>query len=454
MIDVDLLRKQPELFIDLIDKGRGNKQKANVKNWLELDKQRTRLIETVDSLRNRRNILNKDLKDKPGENVINEVRKLKEQIALKESELKGIEIQWQEILDWMPNLPVSDVDMPDGKDENDNISVKAWIPGQGYIDDKFLGKVTETAKYMPNKLMYTDEQFEPKHHLDLGENLGVIDNAQAAKVSGTRFTYISGDLALLQYAIQQLLFNELINRGFTYLIPPILVKDRALYGSSHFPEQSDQIYEIKNDYIEEGQNLYLVGSSEPSNFAFFMDKILNEEDLPIKIFAYTPCFRTEVGSWGKDVRGIKRLHQFDKVEMDVICKPEDSNRIFDELLGINEWLLQSLGLPYHLALKCKSDAGYLASAKQLDPEIWLCGQQTFMEMGTDTNTTDYQSRRLNIKYKTKDGKLKLVHTLNDTGVAMGRMLLAITDAYQQKDGSIKVPDALKPFIGKEFIKQI
>ncbi len=184
-----------------------------------------------------------------------------------------------------------------------------------------------------------------------------------------------------------------------------------------------------------------------------MDRIIDKNKLPFKLFAYAPAFRSEAGSWGKDTKGIKRMHQFDKIEMNSICTPEQSEEIFNEFLSINEWLLQTLELPYQLAQKCTGDAGYLASAMQIDPEVWCPGQNSFMEVMTDTNATDYQARRLNIKYRDEDGNVKLVHTVNDTGVAMGRILISIIENYQQRDGSIKVPTALCELMGKEYIKK-
>jgi seryl-tRNA synthetase len=352
-------------------------------------------------------------------------------------------------MDWMPNIPHKD--MPAGKNEHDNPVLKAWVPGSGYIDNSKLGKVGEDSGLMPAKLLYADKEFKPVHHLDLGMKLGVIDNDQAAKVTGTRFTYIVGELALLQFALQKFFFDELLKRGYKYIIPPLLVREKALYGTSHFPEQVDQVYKIQSEDVEENQQLFLLGSSEPANFSYFMDKTLDEAELPYKLFAYTSCFRSEAGSWGRDTKGIKRMHQFDKIEMNVVCTPEQADQTFDELLAVNEWLLQQLELPYHLALKCTGDAGYQASAKQIDPEVWLTGQQEFMEVMTDTNATDFQARRLNIKYKAKDGKKYYVNTVNDTGIAMGRMLVAIMDNYQQSDGTVKIPKVLVPYFGKEYL---
>ena len=270
-------------------------------------------------------------------------------------------------------------------------------------------------------------------------------------MSGSRFAYIRGGLALLQYGLQQLLVGELLRRGYEMMVPPLLVRERTLYGTSHFPEGRDQVYAIKGDNVEEGAELFLVGSSEPSNFSYFMDRTLTEKELPVRLFAYTTCFRSEAGSWGKDVKGIKRMHQFDKIEMNSVCAPDQSEMMYAEFGEINEWLLQQLELPYRMVEKCGGDAGYLASHRQRDGEVWLPGSGEFMEVMTDTNTTDYQARRMNIRYKSGEGGPKFCHTVNDTGCAMGRMIIAIMENYQQADGSIQVPKALSALIGLGLI---
>ncbi len=455
MIDPEIIRNNPDKMKTLLKKGRGDSDKVDVDRWLELDQKRSELIQEVESLRQERNELNAGIQGRPSKEVIEKGRELKEKISKVEEELDEVKNEWQEILDWMPNLPISKEAMPEGKGEEDNIVVKAWRPDNKYIDEA-EGKNARgfTESMMPSGVIHAEEQdFEPKHHLDIGTELGIIDNEQAAKVAGSRFTYLKGDLVKLQYAVQQLMFNELLKRDFIPFIPPLLVKDKALYGTSHFPEGRDQVYSIQTDYVEEKTQLYLLGSTEPGNFAYFMDRVIEEDKLPFKLFAYAPAFRSEAGSWGKDTKGIKRMHQFDKIEMNCICTPEQSEEVFNEFLSINEWLLQSLGLPYQLAQKCTGDAGYLASAMQIDPEVWCPGQNAFMEVMTDTNATDYQARRLNIKYRDEDKNLRLVHTVNDTGVAMGRILISILENYQQKDGSVKVPIALQDFMGKEYIKK-
>lgn len=450
MLDPKFIRENPEKLKEIIKNKGTNQEKANVDRWLELDKARAEIVSEIATTNQKRNEIAKELSSgNITEELKTEGRKLKE----KEQELQGrlapIETEWNEIASWFPNIPFENITI--GNDDLDNPEIFAWRPDTGEIEKSKLGKGYDAAKYMPENLLHTEEDFEPKHHLDLLESLGMVDMAQGAKVAGTRFVYLMGDIVKLQFALQNYILQHLYSKGFTPIIPPLLVKEEILFGTSHFPEGRDQVYEIKTEYLEEEKSLFLVGSSEPSNFGFGMDKTFHEAELPLKMVAITPCFRSEVGSWGKDVRGLKRVHQFDKLEMDVICTENQSDEIYAELLDVNHWLLQTLKLPYHVVEKCTGDSGYAASARQADPEVWLPGQKTFMEVGTDTNTTDFQARRLNIKYVTPNGEKRLAHTVNDTGAAMGRMIIAIVENYQQKDGSIKIPEVLVPFMGKEFI---
>jgi len=453
MLDPNFVRENPDIIKGIIDSGRGDSKKADVEKWLKLDKQRSQLLTRLNETNQRRNELSKAGKDGDIEKIREEGKYLKEEVKKIQTQLDIVLKQWQEIMDWFPNVPVEP--MPEGNSEEDNIVQKLWIPKKGYSKDAVGKKARNETEYlMPEKPIHSkNKDFTPKHHLDIGQHLKVIDIEQSAKTSGSRFSYLLGELVLMQYALQQLLFEELIKRGYKPIAPPLLVKDHVLYGTSHFPEGRDQVYAIKADNVEDKNQLFLLGSSEPANFAYFMDKTLDQKDLPIKIFAYEPAFRSEAGSWGKDVKGIKRVHQFHKIEMNAITTKEQSQDIYKEFLEINEWLLQKLELPYQLVKKCTGDAGYLAAAAQVDPEVWLPGQNEFIEVMTATNATDYQARRLNIKYKTKDNKLEFAHTVNDTGCAMGRMLISILCNYQQKDGSVLVPKALRKYVSFKEIKQ-
>ncbi|MFH1566677.1 MAG: serine--tRNA ligase [Gemmatimonadota bacterium] len=447
MIDVRQIRANPEALREAISLRGVDPAKADVDRWLRLDEERRQLQSQIDQLNTQKNELARLGKSDPAaaRQKGQELRELGRQLEAKLAETSG---PWQDILDWFPNWPHPD--MPRGGGEADNVEERAWVPGAGYVPAALLGRGHASAAAMPAQPPHGDGSFAAVAHADLVGRLG-IDTLQAGKVSGSRFAYIRGDLARLQYALQQLLMDELLGRGYEMLVPPLLVRDRSLYGTSHFPEGRDQVYAIQTANVEEGTQLYLVGSSEPTNFSYFLDRTLAEEELPVRLFAYTTCFRSEAGSWGRDVKGIKRVHQFDKLEMNAVCAPEQSESLYQEFGQINEWLLQALELPYRVVDKCTGDAGYLASHRQRDLEVWMPASREFMEVMTDTNTTDYQARRLNIRFKGKQGGPRFCHTVNDTGCAMGRMLIAIAENYQQPDGSIRVPEALRGVVGKESI---
>ncbi len=448
MIDVKAVRANPEAMKEAVRVRGVDPSDADVDRWLELDGKRRQLQVEIDGLNGEKKQLAQLGRSDP-DAARAKGQELRERGRELEQELGVISGQEQRIMDWFPNWPHPD--MPHGEGEEDNVEESAWVPGSGYVDASKLGTGDSSAGSMPATPVHAgDDEFTPREHADFGVDFG-IDTLQGAHVSGSRFAYLRGDAARLQYGLQQLLANELIRRGYEMMVPPLLVRERTLYGTSHFPEGRDQVYGIQAENVEEGAQLFLVGSSEPSNFSYFMDRMLKESELPIRLFAYTTCFRSEAGSWGRDVKGIKRVHQFDKIEMNSVCTAEQSEQLYEEFGQINEWLLQTLQLPYRVVDKCTGDAGYLASHRQRDLEVWLPGTGGFMEVMTDTNTTEYQARRMNIRYKGNKGGPKFCHTVNDTGCAMGRMIISILENYQQSDGSVKVPEALRDLIQKDRI---
>lgn len=448
MVDPKFVRENPDKIKTMLSNGRGDSTKVDVDKWLKLDQERKDLTQEKEKLNQERNTIAQLGKTDP-EAARVKGKELKERIANIEKVLLEVNHEWQNILDWMPNVPYDEV--PKGQSEEDNVEVKAWDPKTGYLEESYLGKANRSGDKMSRVGSNADSEFIPKPHWELGVDLGIIDFEAGAKVSGSRFYYIRREGVLLLNAVFNLLTRKLLQEGFDPMIVPILVKGRVLYGSGHFPGDEDQIYKLESKYIEDQSGLYLLGSSEPSNFGYFMDKTL--ETLPVKVTAQTPCFRSEVGSWGKDVRGIKRTHQFDKLEMNMIIEADDekAREMHEYLLSLNEWLLQELELPYHVINMCYGDLGYFAAAKKYDVEVWLPSEGSFMEVMSDSITTDFQARRLNIRYKTKEGETKYAYTLNDTG-ATHRLLIAIIEHYQQSDGSIKVPLALRDYVGKDFIK--
>lgn len=445
MLEAEYIRKNPQkVKQNILNRGLSGPQ-FDVEEFLRVDeKKRAKLLE-VESLRRVRNELSQ-FKGKLSPELLEESKKTRERIKVLEEELRELDKIWQWHMDWFPNM--LDDSVPLGKGEEDNLEIKAWSPGRGYFSPQELGKKDFSKRWMPRL------DFEGKDHLDLGEALDIIDTKQSALVSGSRFYYLKNAAVLLQFALFEHLKKRLLEDGFIPMVVPLMVKSRALYGSSHFPGDEDQVYRLDSKGVEDKGELYLVGSSEPSLFAYYMDKVLPEKVLPQKFFAITSCFRTEVGSWGKDVKGIKRAHQFDKLEIDVICKPEESEKMHEYLLSINEWFLQSLEIPYHVILMCSGDAGYFAASKKYDFEAWLPHSREFIELGSDTNAKDYQARRYNTKYKTRENKLEYVHNVNDTGCAAGRTIVAILENYQRSDGSVTIPRALRQYMGGlEVIKK-
>ncbi|MEW6752336.1 MAG: serine--tRNA ligase [Candidatus Latescibacterota bacterium] len=449
MVDVRAIRANPEAMRRAIRARGVDPHRADLDRWLELDTRKRELQQQIDGLNAEKRELARLGRQDP-EAARRKGQEVRERGRELEAEMAAVGRRWQEILDWFPNWPHPG--MPEGAGEQDNAEEAVWIPGTGYLAAALLGRGHSAVQHMPSRPVHAeDPDFVLQQHPELGARLG-IDALQGAKVSGSRFAYLRGGIVLMQLAITRLLEDELLRRGYEMMVPPLLVRERTLYGTSHFPEGREQVYAIRTENVEEGAELFLVGSSEPANFSFFMDRTLEEAALPIRLFASTTCFRSEAGSWGKDVRGIKRVHQFDKVEMNSVCRPDQSEAIYQELGAINEWLLQQLELPYRVVDKCTGDAGYLASHRQRDMEVWMPGSVEFMEVMTDTNTTDYQARRLNIRFRSSQGGLQFCHTVNDTGCAMGRMLIAVLENYQQAGGRVKVPAVLRGAVGRDYLE--
>ena len=445
MLDIKVIRDNPEKVKQNILNRKADPKKADVDKLLLLDARKTKLQREIEDMRAARNKFADEMKNEKSRTSerIEEGRKIKETIDIAETEFAEVEKQWQEIMDWMPNLLSSYT--PVGLDENDNIEVKAWSPQEKYFRKDQLGVKDFSKQWMPT------HSFVGADHVELGKKLDIIDVEQSGLISGSRFYYLKNEAALIQFAIFELLKKKLLEEGFTPMVVPLLVKSRTLYGTSHFPGDADQVYKIENQNVEEGSELYLVGSSEPPLFAYYMDKTLNYKDLPQKFFAVTSCFRSEVGSWGKDVRGIKRVHQFDKLEMDALTTVEGSAKMQEYLLSINEWILQQLGLPYHVISMCSGDAGYFATYKKYDFEVWLPVQKTFIEMGSNTDAWEFQARRFNTKYVDEKGEKQFVHNVNDTGITGQRTVIAILENYQNSDGSVTVPKVLQEYVGKKII---
>jgi seryl-tRNA synthetase len=400
MIDIKILRDNPEK----VKKACENKQaKIDIDKILELDKKRRGLIQGIEGM--------KAEQKKMGKDQIEKAKDLKEEIKSLEPELEKIEKEFNELFLQIPNLPLDDV--PVGKDESEN---------------KIIKESGKKPKF----------SFKPKDYMELAKCDEIIDVERAAKVSGTRFGYLRGGAVYLEFALIQLAFNTLVKEGFCPVIPPVMIKTGMMKGMGYMERGGEEIYQLPKD------DLVLVGTSEQSIGPMHAGEIFNEKELPKRYVAFSPCFRREAGSYGKDTRGIFRVHQFYKVEMFSFCHPDKSKQEHQFFLKMEEKLTQLLKIPYRVVEMCTGDLGDPAAAKY-DIEAWLPSENRYRETHSTSNCTDFQARRLNIRYKAKDNKLNFVHTLNGTAFATGRIIIAILENYQQKDGSIKIPVALQKY---------
>ena len=315
----------------------------------------------------------------------------------------------------------------------------AWIKIPNIVNSSSpVGKTDEDNEEI-KKVGEPKKIKKPMTHLEIGENLGLIDVERASKISGSRFSYLFGDLVKIQFNLVSYTLNKLSEKGFNPTIPPVLVRENALFGTGFFPDDSDQVYEVQND------DLFLVGTSEVSLAALHTDEIIDMKNLPLRYAGYSTCFRREAGTYGKDTTGIFRVHQFDKVEMFSFCDPEKSNEEHEKILAIEEEILKDLEIPYRVVDVCTGDLG-ASAAKKYDIEAWIPSQQKYREVTSCSNTTDFQARRLNMRTKNEDGNT-ILHTLNGTALAVGRILIALLENNQQSDGSVTFSDNLGKILG-------
>ena len=315
----------------------------------------------------------------------------------------------------------------------------AWIKIPNIVNSSSpVGKTDEDNKEI-KKVGEPKNIKNPMTHLEIGENLGLIDVERASKISGSRFSYLFGDLVKIQFNLVSYTLNKLSEKGFNPTIPPVLVRENALFGTGFFPDDSDQVYEVQND------DLFLVGTSEVSLAALHTDEIIDMNNLPLRYAGYSTCFRREAGTYGKDTSGIFRVHQFDKVEMFSFCDPEKSNEEHEQILAIEEEILKDLEIPYRVVDVCTGDLG-ASAAKKYDIEAWIPSQKKYREVTSCSNTTDFQARRLNMRTKNENGNT-ILHTLNGTALAVGRILIALLENNQQSDGSVTFSDDLGKILG-------
>jgi len=409
MLDIKFIRENPEQ----VKQGALNKgANVDIDRILELDEKRRALITRQERLRAEQKKLGKD--------DIEKAKILKEEQKPLIKQLSQVEKEYDALMGQVPNLAFNEV--PVGKDDKEN-------------KHKEFGKVKEKPKF----------NFAPKEHWQLGEKLDIIDTERAAKVAGARFYYLKGQGALLEFALINFALDKIIKKGFTFVIPPVMIKSEMAKATGYFEQTDDrEAYYLKED------DLFLVGTSEQSLITMHAQETFEQKDLPKMYLGFSPCFRREAGSYGKDTKGILRVHQFDKLEMVVLCKPEDSAKYHSLLLEIEQELMDELGLHYQVIDICTGDLG-LPAAKKYDLEVWLPGQNQYRETHSTSNCTDFQSRRLNIKYKNDKGESKFVHILNGTAFSM-RPLIAILENYQQESGAIKMPKVLHKYLGFDKIE--
>lgn len=422
MLDLELIRKNPEFVKERL-KTRGEGFEELVDKVMELDHERRSILRELESLRAERNAKSKEIgmlkrKGEDTSSLEEEVKKIKESIEAYEEKLASVEEKLRDLMLRIPNLPHKSV--PIGKDESENVEVRRW------------GKPK-------------DFSFEPRPHWEIGERLGIFDFERAGKISGSRFVILKDWGAKLERALINFMLDLHSRKGYKEVWPPHLVRPEILVGTGQLPKFEEELYKCERD------NLYLIPTAEVPLTNLYRDEILSEEDLPIYMVSYTPCYRREAGSYGKDVRGIIRQHQFNKVELVKIVKPEHSYEELERLTADAEDVLRLLKLPYRVVLLCTGDMGF-ASAKTYDIEVWFPSQGRYREISSCSNCEDFQARRMNTRYRDAQGKLHFVHTLNGSGLAIGRTLAAILENYQQEDGSVVVPEALRDYLKIDIIR--
>jgi seryl-tRNA synthetase len=419
MLDIKLIRENPEMISNMLA-SRGDS--TSLDEILALDKQYLDLLHETESLRAKRNEVSKQLaqmKEKPA-GLIADMRQVGDQISAIEEKMSNINSELEDRLLRIPNIPRDDV--PKGKDSEDNVTLRTW---------------GEQRKF----------DFKPLPHWELAEKLDIIDFTRGVKLSGTRFYILKGLGARLQRAIINFMLDlHVKEHGYREIYPPYMVKEECMIGSSNLPKFVDNLYHDVED------NLWFVPTAEVPLTNMHRDEILSIDDLPIHYVAYTACFRREKMAAGKDTRGIKRGHQFDKVELYKFCEPEKSTGELEGLLADAEDVCRKLELPYRILLLCTGDIGF-ASAKSYDLEMWAPGCEEWLEVSSCSVCDDFQARRANIRYRADNkAKPRFVHTLNGSGLALPRVVISILENYQQADGSVVVPEVLRPFMGVDIIK--
>ena len=421
MLDAKFVRENIEIIKESL---RNRNYALSLDEFLKFEEQRRSLLKEAEELRNRRNVVSEEIgrlriQKQDASNLIDEMKLVSDKIKAFDAQLKMLGENTNEFLLNMPNVPHHSV--PVGKDETGNVEIRRWGEPRQF-------------------------DFEPLNHWDIGAILDILDFDRASKIAGARFSLTKGAGAKLERALMNFMLDLNTAKGYTEVFPPIIVNKESMRGTGQLPKFEMELFKISDP------EFYLIPTAEVPVTNIHRNEILQEKELPISYTAYTPCFRREAGSYGKDVRGLIRQHQFNKVELVKFVRPEDSYHELESLTNAAEDILQKLGLPYRVVALCTGDMGFAAS-KTYDLEVWLPGQQKYREISSCSNFIDFQARRANIRFR-REGKkgTEFVHTLNGSSLAIGRTLVAILENYQQKDGSVVVPDVLRTYMGIEVIK--
>lgn len=436
MLDIKFIRENKEAIKKTIK----NKHiDLDLDKLLGLDEKRLDLLKEMEKLQAEKNELNNSMKKAKNteerKGLIEKGKEIKSKISEFEPQYKKAQEEFDLLMIKVPTIPSSDT--PIGQSDAENKEVYKW---------------GEIPKF----------DFKPKDHIELGKALDILDLERGAKVAGYRGYYLKNEGAQLVMAMMMYAFNKLAQKGFTPMIPPTLIKGFALFGSGYFKgleynDQVDEIYQIASsdkeaDGTTSKDRKFLVGTAEPSLLAYYANEVLNEKDLPMKMAGYSQCYRSEIGSYGKDTKGMYRVHEFMKVEQVILCRADakEAERLQDEMLSISKEMHEELGLPYRQLIICTGDLG-AGKYRQYDLEAWMPGMNRYGETGSASIFLDWQSRRLNVKYTDKEGQRKYVYMLNNTALPSPRIFIAILENYQKADGSVRIPQVLQPYIGKDII---
>ena len=417
MLDIKFIRENPE---KVQEAAKSKRVVLDIQEILAADRSYREEQTAVQELQQQANEFSRSFQGKPTDEQLAQGKKIKETLQQKEEELKKKKVTLDALLKQIPNVPKDDVKV--GKDESENDVIRTY---------------KEPTKF----------SFTPKDHLELGESLGIIDMARAAKVSGARFAYLKGDGVLLEFALVQFAFELLVKEGFIPVLPPVLIKEKVMAGLGYMENGGDEdMFHLRDD------DMVLVGTAEQSLVPMHADEVLAKKQLPLRYVGYSSSFRREAGSYGKDTRGILRVHQFNKIEMvSYVAEGEDDSE-HEFLLSLEEKFFQALDIPYQVVKMCTGDLGFPA-ARKYDIEAWMPGQNTYREVTSVSTVTDFQSRRLNIKYQDGEQR-KFVSILNGTACALSRTPIAILENYQQEDGSIVIPEVLRKYMGKDKVCKV